>query len=133
MPAAGGQVSSDLPRSLGRVLLWLRGQERRLRGSISFSASYWWLYIRLVAYCKSLVKERIYCHMKRSRKAKPGRWPQGRIYSHRIVLPLADDMMEQIESVLEPGQSRVDFIRQAIARELKRQRRTKRRNYVIAA
>ena len=49
-----------------------------------------------------------------------------RAFSVNINLPLAADMIEEIEVVLkDPSQTRLDLIREAIARELKRRRRGK--------
>ena len=53
-------------------------------------------------------------------KLKPG---PPKVYSVRIVLPLAQNMVEQIEQMLEPQQSRVEFIREAIAAALKKRKR----------
>ena len=50
-----------------------------------------------------------------------------RAFSVIINLPLAADMIEDMERVLRlvPSLTRVDFVREAIARELKRRRRGK--------
>jgi metal-responsive CopG/Arc/MetJ family transcriptional regulator len=62
-----------------------------------------------------------------SKQKRPRGRPPGRAFPEVISVPLADDMVEEIERVLkhEPSQTRLDFIREAIARELKRRRRGK--------
>jgi len=47
-------------------------------------------------------------------------WPE------RIVLPLAEGTTARIDAALAPGEVRLDLIRDAIERELKRRSRSKR-------
>jgi len=63
--------------------------------------------------------------MKKPRRGRPPN--PGGPFTVNINLPLSDSMIEEIERVLrrEPSQSRLEFIREAIARELKRRRRGK--------
>jgi hypothetical protein len=54
------------------------------------------------------------------RKTDMGRkklWPE------RILLPLTTETLEKIDASLDDGEARVDLIRQAIERELKRRAR----------
>lgn len=46
-----------------------------------------------------------------------------KLWDERILLPLATETLEQIDASLEEGEARLDLIRQAIERELKRRRR----------
>jgi hypothetical protein len=46
-------------------------------------------------------------------------------WTERIQLPLAEGTTERIDSVLEPDEVRLDLIRAAIERELKRREKTK--------
>lgn len=46
-----------------------------------------------------------------------------KLWDERITLPLTADLKEEIDSLLEEGESRLDLIRYAIALELKRRRR----------
>lgn len=46
-------------------------------------------------------------------------------WTERIQLPLADGTTERIDSALEEGEVRLDLIRAAIERELKRREKTK--------
>lgn len=41
----------------------------------------------------------------------------------RIQLPLSTEMLEEIDALLEDGEARLDLIRQAIEKELKRRKR----------
>lgn len=44
-------------------------------------------------------------------------------FPDRITLPLAEGVLARIDAVLEPGEPRLDLIREAIERELKRRER----------
>lgn len=46
-----------------------------------------------------------------------------KLWDQRILLPLAAETLEQIDAVLDDGENRLDLIRQAIERELKRRKR----------
>ena len=46
-----------------------------------------------------------------------------KLFGTRITLPLSEGMLERIAAVLKPGEVRLDFIREAIERELKRRER----------
>lgn len=46
-----------------------------------------------------------------------------KLWDTRILLPLAAETLERIDAALDDGQSRLDLIRQAIERELKRRER----------
>lgn len=46
-----------------------------------------------------------------------------KLWEERILLPLATETLEQIDAALEDGEARVDLIREAIDRELKRRKR----------
>lgn len=48
-----------------------------------------------------------------------------KLWDERILLPLASDMLERLDAALEDGEARVDLIRAAIERELKRRERVK--------
>ena len=48
-------------------------------------------------------------------------------FESRITLPLSEEMMERIAAVLDGGEVRLDFIREAIDRELKRRERKARK------
>lgn len=48
-------------------------------------------------------------------------------YPDRITLPLAAGVVERIDAALEPGEPRLDLIREAIEREIKRRDRIKSR------
>jgi metal-responsive CopG/Arc/MetJ family transcriptional regulator len=43
-----------------------------------------------------------------------------KLYGTRIVLPLPDETLAQIDELLTDGETRLDLIRDAIDRELKR-------------
>lgn len=47
-----------------------------------------------------------------------------KLFGIRITLPLSDDMAERIDAALAPGEVRLDLIRDAIERELKRRDRS---------
>jgi metal-responsive CopG/Arc/MetJ family transcriptional regulator len=55
-------------------------------------------------------------------KRKPG---PPKVYSVRILLPLATEMVEQIEAQLQPEDSRAEWIREAIRDRIKRRKRGK--------
>lgn len=46
-----------------------------------------------------------------------------KLWPERILLPLATEMLEAIDAALDDGEARVDLIREAIDRELKRRER----------
>lgn len=46
-----------------------------------------------------------------------------KLWPERILLPLATETLEAIDGALDDGEARVDLIREAIERELKRRRR----------
>jgi hypothetical protein len=46
-----------------------------------------------------------------------------KLWPERITLPLTTETVEQIDASLEDGEARVDMIRSAIERELKRRKR----------
>ena len=48
-------------------------------------------------------------------------------FPDRITLPLAAGVVDRIDAALEPGEPRLDLIREAIERELKRRERVKAR------
>ena len=45
-------------------------------------------------------------------------------WTERIILPLAEGTTEKIDSLLQEGEVRLDFIRDAIEREMKRRKRS---------
>jgi hypothetical protein len=57
----------------------------------------------------------------RKNKAGAGR---PKLYGTRIVLPLPDGILAAIDAALEPEEIRLDFIRNAIKRELKQRVRS---------
>ena len=46
-------------------------------------------------------------------------------YPDRITLPLADGVLARVDAVLSEGEPRLDMIREAIEREIKRRERQK--------
>ena len=46
-----------------------------------------------------------------------------KLWPERLTLPLSTEMLERIDSLLENGEARVDLIRAALDRELKRRER----------
>lgn len=58
-----------------------------------------------------------------SRVAGPGR---KMLYPVRITLPLADGVTDRIDALVSDGETRLDIIREAIERELKRRERSAR-------
>lgn len=48
-----------------------------------------------------------------------------KLWPERLTLPLSTEMLEQIDGALEKDEVRLDFIRSAIERELKRRRRAR--------
>ncbi len=46
-----------------------------------------------------------------------------KLWAERLTLPLSTEMLEAIDAALEKGEIRLDFIRSAIERELKRRKR----------
>jgi hypothetical protein len=46
-----------------------------------------------------------------------------KLYGERIELPVAEGTKGAIDTVLDEGETRLDFIRAAIERELKRRRK----------
>jgi len=48
-----------------------------------------------------------------------------KLWTERITLPLAAETLEQIDAALGEGEARLDLIREAIDRELRRRRRSR--------
>lgn len=48
-----------------------------------------------------------------------------KLWEDRILLPLAEGALDRIDSALDEGETRLDLIREAIERELKRRKRAK--------
>lgn len=48
-----------------------------------------------------------------------------KLWDERILLPLKAEMLEQIDAALRDGEARLDLIREAIDRELKRRGRSR--------
>lgn len=46
-----------------------------------------------------------------------------KLWDERILLSLASETLERIDAALQKGEARLDLIREAIERELKRRRR----------
>jgi hypothetical protein len=46
-----------------------------------------------------------------------------KLWDERILLPLASEMLERLDGLLAEGETRLDLIREAIDRELKRRAR----------
>jgi hypothetical protein len=46
-----------------------------------------------------------------------------KLWDERILLPLKIETLEQMDAALEDGETRLDLIREAIERELKRRKR----------
>jgi len=46
-----------------------------------------------------------------------------KLWDERILLPLAAETLERIDAALDAGETRLDLIRDAIDRELKRRKR----------
>lgn len=46
-----------------------------------------------------------------------------KLWPERLTLPLTSEMVERMDSLLGDGEARVDLIREAIERELKRRER----------
>lgn len=46
-----------------------------------------------------------------------------KIWTDRLTLPLAAETVERMDAALQAGEARVDLIREAIERELKRRER----------
>lgn len=46
-----------------------------------------------------------------------------KLWAERILLPLTTEILQEIDAALDDGEARVDLIREAIERELKRRRR----------
>lgn len=57
--------------------------------------------------------------------AKPSRMGRKKEWTEQLRLPLAEGTTERIDSVLEEGEARLDLIRSAIEREIKRRQRLK--------
>lgn len=57
--------------------------------------------------------------------ALPSRVGRKKQWTERIVLPLAEGTTDKIDSLLKDGEVRLDFIRTAIERELKRRAKEK--------
>lgn len=54
---------------------------------------------------------------------KPSRMGRTKLFPVRITLPLESDMIKRIDALLQSDEARLDFIREAIRRELKRRER----------
>lgn len=50
-----------------------------------------------------------------------------KLWTERILLPLAEGTTDALDAMLAPGESRLDLIRQAVDAELRRRRRDRRR------
>jgi len=46
-----------------------------------------------------------------------------KLWTERLTLPLNEEQVERMDAVLKDGEARLDLIRQAIERELKRRER----------
>lgn len=46
-----------------------------------------------------------------------------KLWPERLTLPVSTEMLEQIDAALKDGEVRLDFIRSAIEKELKRRAR----------
>lgn len=46
-----------------------------------------------------------------------------KLWDERILLPLATETLERIDAALDDGETRLDLIRLAVERELKRRKR----------
>jgi hypothetical protein len=46
-----------------------------------------------------------------------------KLWAERILLPLASETLKAIDAALDDGEARLDLIREAIDRELKRRKR----------
>jgi len=57
---------------------------------------------------------------------KPERMSREKEFPIRITLPLTAEMVKATDAALEPEEARVELIRAAIARELKRREKAKR-------
>jgi hypothetical protein len=51
--------------------------------------------------------------------------PRKKLYPVRLTLPLSQEVADQIDAALAEGEARLDLIREAIGRELKRRSRAK--------
>jgi metal-responsive CopG/Arc/MetJ family transcriptional regulator len=49
-----------------------------------------------------------------------------KIFEVRVTLPITADLLARIDAILEPDEYRVDFIRDALKREIERRRPTPR-------
>jgi hypothetical protein len=56
--------------------------------------------------------------------AKPRNMGRKKRWTERLTLPLAEGTTARMDGALEPGEARVDLIRAAIERELKRRSRS---------
>lgn len=68
---------------------------------------------------------RIYVTPSKVGRKKPSKVGRKKQFQTRITLPLSDEMAERIAATLRPNEVRLDFIRDAIERELKRRERFK--------
>jgi metal-responsive CopG/Arc/MetJ family transcriptional regulator len=46
-----------------------------------------------------------------------------KLWTTRLTLPLTDEMVQRMDAALAEGEARVDLIREAVERELKRRER----------
>lgn len=53
----------------------------------------------------------------------PARMPRAKVFPIRITLPLTREMLAEMDARLGDGEARLDLIREAIERELKRRSR----------
>ncbi len=54
-----------------------------------------------------------------------GGMPRAKQFPNRLTLPLTDEMLARTDAALVEGEARVELIRQALDRELKRRERQK--------
>jgi hypothetical protein len=57
-------------------------------------------------------------HVSKREKTKTKRGGRRKLYTNRILLPLAPGVLERIDLMLENGETRLDFIRAMIERGL---------------
>lgn len=72
-----------------------------------------------------LTQFRIYANASKTGCKKSSKVGRKKQFQTRITLPLSDEMAERIAATLRPDEVRLDFIREAIDRELKRRERAK--------
>lgn len=57
--------------------------------------------------------------------AKPSRVSRAKVFPIRIVLPLTADMLSRLDAVRGDNEARLDVIREAVDKEVKRRERAK--------